>query len=91
MKTTDHNKRVRLSKSGLSNWFCNVLGFLSFLVNMPCIAYCMLGNSSNPALMGLLMVYALSLSDCMISLTLSSANFETKLVSLERIYTFMNI
>jgi len=51
----------------------------------------MLSNNTNPALMGLLMVYALSLSDCMISLTLASANFESKLVSLERIYTFMNI
>lgn len=58
---------------------------------MPCIGYCMFSNNSNPALMGLLMVYALSLSDFMINLTMASANFETKLVSLERIYTFMNI
>jgi ATP-binding cassette subfamily C (CFTR/MRP) protein 1 len=82
MVTTDKNKRVRLSKAGLENWFCNVLGFMSYLINMPCIGYCMLSNNTNPSLMGLLMVYALSLSDCMVSMTLSSAYFETKLVSL---------
>lgn len=58
---------------------------------MPCIAYCMFSNSSNPSLVGLLMVYALALSETMTSLSLSSAWFETKLVSMERIYTFMNI
>jgi ATP-binding cassette, subfamily C (CFTR/MRP), member 1 len=82
IQTTNSNKRVRLSKAGLENWFCNVLGFLSYLVNMPCIGYCMFSNNSSPALMGLLMVYALSLSDCMVSLTLASTYFETKLVSL---------
>ena len=58
---------------------------------MPCIAYCMFSNSSNPSLVGLLMVYALSLSDSMIDLTLASAFFETKLISIERVYTFMSI
>jgi ABC-type multidrug transport system fused ATPase/permease subunit len=51
----------------------------------------MFSNSSNPSLVGLLMVYALALCESMTSLSLSSANFETKLVSMERIYTFMNI
>jgi hypothetical protein len=51
----------------------------------------MFNNSSNPSLVGLLMVYALSLSDSMIDLTLASAFFETKLISIERVYTFMGI
>ena len=61
------------------------------MVNMPCIAYCMFSNSSNPSLVGLLMVYALALCENMTQISLASANFENKLVSLERIYTFMSI
>jgi hypothetical protein len=91
IKKMDNNKRVRLTKAGLENWFSNILSLLSFFVNMPCIAYCMFNNSSNPSLVGLLMVYALSLSDSMIDLTLASAFFETKLISIERVYTFMGI
>jgi hypothetical protein len=87
----DINKTVRLNKSALENWFALHLAFLSFLVNMPCIAFCMFNNTSNPSLVGLLMVYALSLSDDIIGLVLSLTDFETKLVSLERIYKFMHI
>jgi ATP-binding cassette, subfamily C (CFTR/MRP), member 1 len=37
----DVNKRVRLTKNGIKNWFANTLAFLCFLVSMPCVAYCL--------------------------------------------------
>ena len=75
MKNADTNKRVCLNKAGLENWFSNTLSLLSFMVNMPCIAYSMFSNSSNPALVGLLMVYALTLCESMTDISLASAYF----------------
>ena len=48
-------------------------------------------DKSNPSLIGLLMVYSISLSDYVVDLTFASSHFENKLISLERVYTFMNI
>lgn len=52
-----------------------VLSFLSFLINMPCIAYCMFSENTDPATMGLLMVYALGISDSVVNITQSEAGF----------------
>jgi ABC-type multidrug transport system fused ATPase/permease subunit len=68
-----------------------ILSFLSFFINMPCIAYCMFSSDTNPSTIGLLMVYALSVSDNVVGIAQSEAGLESKLVSIERIYKFMNI
>ena len=52
------NKRVRLTKNGLKNWFANTLAFLFFLISMPCIGYCMFSAESTSSMIGLLMTYA---------------------------------
>ncbi len=68
-----------------------MLAYLSFFINMPCIAYCMFSSNTDPSTMGLLMAYGLSLSYSIVGVALCQADFETKLVSLERIYKFMKI
>jgi ATP-binding cassette, subfamily C (CFTR/MRP), member 1 len=87
----DINKRVRLTKAGLENWFANALALLCFFINMPCIAYCMFSADNDSSVIGLLMTYALYLIFNVSGLVLSEADFETKLVSIERIYKFMEI
>ena len=91
MKRMDRLKRIRLSEICMNNWFEMRLGFLSFCINMPCIAYCMFSNSTNPAVMGLLMVYCLSLSNHVTSTTFIFSDLENKLISLERVYKFAAI
>ena len=68
-----------------------MLTYLSFCVNMTAIGYCILSSNDNPSLAGLLMNYAIGLSTDIIYFIMSVANFETKIVSLERIYNFMKI
>lgn len=81
MLSVDANKRVRLTKAGLENWFSMMLSFLSFFINMPCIAYCMFSPDTDPATLGLLFVYALGISDSVVGIAQSEAGFESKLVS----------
>lgn len=87
----DSNKRVRLTASGLESWFALVLSFLSFFINMPCIAYCMFSQGTDPSAMGLLMVYCLGVSEGIVALTWAQAGFTNQLVAIERIYKFMRI
>jgi ATP-binding cassette subfamily C (CFTR/MRP) protein 2 len=82
MAFIDINKKVRLNKSALESWFSLTLTYLSFLVNMSAIGYCILSNNDNPSLAGLLMNYAINLSSDIIYFIMSVANFETKIVSL---------
>ena len=58
---------------------------------MPCIAYCMFSADSTSSVIGLLMTYAMYLIFSVAGLILCEADFETKLVSIERIYKFMEI
>ncbi len=66
---------MRLTQRGLQNWLVNILTYLSFFVSLPCIGYCMFNNSDDPATMGLLLTYSLSLSDNVVWLILSQADF----------------
>ena len=70
----DDNKKVRLINGALEGWFGLTLGLMGLFVNMPCIAYCLLGSNENPSLIGLLMVYALTLSDQIIWITLNTSD-----------------
>lgn len=82
MKFIDINKKVRLNKSALECWFSLSLTYLSFIVNMSAIGYCILSSNENASLAGLLMNYALSLSSDIIGFIMSIATFETKIVCL---------
>lgn len=64
---------------------------LSFCISVLSIGWAMLDTSISPALVGLLLSYAFTLNDDIISLTFSWANLETRLVSVERIFNFMKI
>ena len=49
MEYFDINKTVRIDRSGLENWFSMNLAFLSFLVQLPVIAYALFSPDTNPA------------------------------------------
>ena len=91
MKLLDINKRVRLTKAGMESWFSINLTYLSFLINTVSIGYCILSDNPNASLAGLLMNYAITLSNVIKNFTNDIAVFESKVISLERIYAFMNI
>jgi ATP-binding cassette, subfamily C (CFTR/MRP), member 1 len=90
-KNLDRNKRVRLTRTGMESWFSINLSYLSFFINMGSIGYCLLSGNTNASLAGLLMNYAVNLSGDIILFTNSVTVFESKLVSLERVYSFMHI
>ena len=58
---------------------------------MASIGYCLLSDNTNASLAGLLMNYAINLSSDIIIFTNSVTQFESRIVSLERIYSFMHI
>lgn len=51
----------------------------------------MFTNGIDPATLGLLMYYIVNLTGSVVWLSLNEADFETKLVSMERLYKFMTI
>jgi len=91
MEYFDLNKTVRVDRAGLENWFSMSLAFLAFLIQLPVIGFSLFSPGTDPASMGLLMVYALNMSRTVVWLVQSEANFEAKLISIERIYKFMSI
>jgi hypothetical protein len=58
---------------------------------MSAIGYCMFSHNENSALAGLLLTYALGLSDDIIDTIFSFTYLEAKMVSVERISSFMKI
>jgi hypothetical protein len=58
---------------------------------MTAIGYCMLSDNENPSLAGLLLTYSLTLSDDIIDTIFSFTYLETKMVSVERVKSFMEI
>jgi hypothetical protein len=58
---------------------------------MTAIGYCMLSDNENPSLAGLLLAYSLTLSDDIIDTIFSFTYLETKMVSVERVKSFMEI
>jgi len=75
----------------MSSWFSVNLTYVSFMINMASIGYCLLSANSNPALAGLLMTYALTLSSDITKTTDRITLFESKLISLERVFSFTQI
>lgn len=91
MRRIGTNKGSRITREALESWFAFRLTMLSFCISVLSIGWAMLDSSISPALVGLLLSYAFTLNDDIISLTFSWANLETRLVSVERIFNFMNI
>lgn len=58
---------------------------------MTAIGYCMFSSNQNPSLAGLLLSYALTLADDIIDTMFSFTSLESRMVSVERISTFMRI
>lgn len=58
---------------------------------MVAIAYSIFGENSSSSLAGLLLTYALTLSDEVTGVMFSLATLETKMVSVERVLNFMEI
>ena len=91
MRFLNRNKQARLTRTAMESWFSLNLTYLSFFINMASIGYCLLSDNTNASLAGLLMNYAINLSNDIIVFTNSVTQFESKIISLERIYSFMHI
>lgn len=75
-----------LNHFAASAWFVMALVGLGYIVNMFCIGFCMFSSNQNPAYIGLLLPYILNLNDELFYFVLGEADFETQLISLERLY-----
>jgi hypothetical protein len=58
---------------------------------MLSIAFALINSSTEPAVVGLLLSYALTLNEDIITHTFSWVNLETRFVAIERVYNFMRI
>jgi len=58
---------------------------------MSAIGYCIFSSNENPSLAGLLLTYALTLSDDIIDSIFSFTNLENRMISVERVSNFMKI
>jgi ABC-type multidrug transport system fused ATPase/permease subunit len=75
----------------MESWFSVNLTYLSFIINMASVGYCIFTDNTDAALAGLLMNYAVNLSSDIISVTNNVAIFQAKVISLERIYSVTKI
>ena len=75
----------------MESWFSVNLTYLSFIINMASVGYCIFTDNTDAALAGLLMNYAVNLSSDIISVTNNIAIFQAKVISLERIYSVTKI
>ena len=67
------------------------LTFISFVVNMSAIGYSIFTTDGSSALVGLLLAYALTLSDSIGSMMQCMAGVETQMVNFERVIQFTEI
>lgn len=66
----------------MESWFSVNLTYLSFIINMASVGYCIFTDNTDAALAGLLMNYAVNLSSDIISVTNNFAIFQAKVISL---------
>jgi len=64
---------------------------LGFMISMPCIAYSLFFSDGNESTVGLLMNYALFITFQINGLIQCEAWFEANLITMERLYKFMEI
>ena len=67
------------------------LSFLIFFINMPAIAYSLLSEDRTASTVGLLLAYAMNLSANAVDVTLWANHLETKMISVERVFSFTKI
>lgn len=72
---------MRVSRSAMESWFALRLTFLSFIINMSAIGYCLLKGNESAAIVGLLLTYTSVLGDDIINVAFSYANLELKMIS----------
>jgi ABC-type multidrug transport system fused ATPase/permease subunit len=85
------NKRNRLAREAMKDWFEQRLAWTSFLINITAIGYCILADGSSGAMAGLLLAYSFTLDEYVSKVTYELSIFETKMISVERISNFMRI
>ena len=85
------NKRMRIARGVTECWFVQRVAWLSYMISISAIAYCLLSDHNNGSLAGLLLAYSFTLDDNVIFLVYSLADSESKMVSVERIANFMSI
>jgi ABC-type multidrug transport system fused ATPase/permease subunit len=85
------NKRNRMAREAMENWFEQRLAWMSFLINITAIGYCILAGGSSGAMAGLLLAYSFTLDEYVIKVTYVLSIFRNKMISVERISNFMRI
>lgn len=85
------NKRNRMAKEAMENWFEQRLAWMSFFINITAIGYCILAGGSSGAMAGLLLAYAFTIDEYVIRVTFIMSVFESKMISVERVAKFMDI
>lgn len=91
IQSVNNYKRVLYSRFGLTSWFILVLVYMTYLINMFSIGFCMFGPNINPSYIGLLLSYILNFNDELFQFVIDETDFETQLISLERLYKLMNL
>ena len=72
----------------MESWFSMRLSFLSFVINMGAILYCILSDNGNGSLAGLLLTYSLSVNSDLVDTIFAYASLETKMIAIERVTKF---
>lgn len=91
VELTEVHRRSTLAKLGMDAWFAQRLGWLSFMINFTSIAYCLFSPNRNGATAGLLLTWASTLDEDVVSFVYALARLENRMVSVERVANFMDI
>jgi hypothetical protein len=63
MRNINEYKTVQFNHFGFTNWFVMVLVYLTFIVNIFSIGFCMFAPGIDAVNIGLLLTYILNLND----------------------------
>lgn len=85
------NKRTRMARAAFECWFAQRVTWLSYIISISAIAYCLFSDQTNGSMAGLLLAYSFTVDENVIFLVYSLADTEAKMVSVERVANFMKI
>jgi hypothetical protein len=63
IESVNNYKRVLYNRFGLTSWFILVLVYLTYIINVFSIGFCMFAPNINPSYIGLLLSYILNFND----------------------------
>ena len=63
MQKVSTNKRMRMIREALENWFAIRLAMLTFCINMTAICFSLFSHDASASLLGLLLAYAMNLNE----------------------------